>query len=534
MKCAFNVPLAAVATVVGFLVAPHAAGADLAGLGSITFPTSAAGPAQDRFLRGVTILHSFGWKEARVEFQAAQELDPDFAMAYWGESLCYNHPLIGEWDRETPQKILRRLGETAEARLAKAPTEREKGFVASVDALFFGDGDIDARRHAHMMAMRRLHEAFPADEEVAAFYALSLLMAAGGTDEPQRSNVLAGAIALELLDANPRHPGAAHYAIHAFDDPVHAPLALPAARVFADIAEKVSHARHMPSHIFIQRGMWDRVSASNQSAYEAAVDTWEPGDSLGDMLHSLDWGQYGDLQRGDYAKAALWIERIEGMGERVGDSQMAAGILAQVRARMRIERETWAPTPVTAESTHVELLAAGLGAVHAGDLALGEQAAELLAKAVAAADDDTDRSYYARNSKPLEIMAKEVAGMLAIAKGEVQAGLDLLAEGVAIAESMRPPNGAPNPLKPVHELYGEALLTAGRPDAARRAFEKSLLRTPNRPLSLRGLARSRAALGEVAEARAIYARLVEGWRGREVAWRAEAEAYLEKTSSESG
>ena len=509
-------------------IAAEPAPVHLAGLGSITFPTSATGSAQEHFLRGVTILHSFGWKQARAEFQAAQEAAPDFAMAYWGESLCYNHPLIAEQDRETPQKVLLRLGATREARLAKAPTDREKGFLAAVDALFFGDGDTLARRRAHTAAMRDLHAEYPEDEEVAAFYALSLLMSAGAAKDPQRSNVLAGAIALRLLDGNPNHPGAAHYAIHAFDDPVHAPLALPAAHVFAGIAEKVSHARHMPSHIFIQHGMWDLVSSSNQSAYEAAVDLWEPGDSLGDMLHSLDWGQYGDLQRGDYQRAELWIERMEGVAERIDEQEWVKGMLAQVRARMVIEREAWHPDEVTEESAHTRLLAAGLSAVQAGDLALAEKVAGIFADAVAAVTGDTDRSYYARNSKPLQIMAKEVAGMLAMARGQTDAGIALLAEGVAIAESMRPPNGAPNPLKPVHELYGEALLAAGRAGDAADAFETSLLRTPNRPLSLRGLARSQAALGDDAAAQVVYERLFEGWQGRDVSWREEAEAYLAK------
>ena len=505
---------------------PSAVGAELAGLGAINFPTSATGAAQERFLRGVTILHSFGWKQARLEFQAAQELDPDFAMAYWGESLCYNHPLISEQDRDTPREILGRLGDTPEARLARAPTEREKGFLASVEVLFFGEGDTRARRRAHMVEMRRLHEAFPEDDEVAAFYALSLLMSAGPAGEAERSNVLAGAIALELLARNPNHPGAAHYTIHAFDDPVHAPLALPAARVFAGIAEKVSHARHMPSHIFIQRGMWDLVSSSNQSAYEAAVDLWEPGDSIGDMVHSLDWGQYGDLQRGDYERAAMWIERMEGIRERTDDHPFAKAILPQVKARMAIEREAWDPKPVTDDSHATELLATGLGAVQTRDLALAEEAAEELAqRAEAARSDDADRSYYAQSSKPLDIMAKEVAGMLAIARGETDAGLALLAEGVALAESMRPPNGAPNPLKPVHELHGEALLAAGKPAEALEAFEASLLRTPNRPLSLRGLARAHAALDQQAEAVATYQRLADGWSHREVAWRTEAETY---------
>ena len=501
--------------------------AELTGLGTVTFPTSATGPAQDHFLRGVTIMHSFGWKEARAEFQAAQRLDTDFAMAYWGESLCYNHPLIGEWDAETPKAVLRRLGNTPAARLAKAPTHREKGFIRAVEALVLGDGDTLTRRIAYMKAMRDLYDAYPEDEEVMAFYALSLLMSAGRGEEAMRANVLAGAVALQLLDRNPNHPGAAHYTIHAFDDPVHAPLALPAAHAFARIAEKVSHARHMPSHIFVQRGMWDQVSSSNQSAYDAALDLFEPGDRLDDMVHALDWGQYGDLQRGDYERAARWIDLMEGIAKRAGDDHLAATRLAEVKARHAIEREDWRPEPVTGQTRATQLLASGLGAVHTGEFDLAERIANRLAeKAEEAASRDDFRFYYSLTGKPLGIMSREVAGLLEVARGNTEAGLALLHESVDIEESRRPPNGAPIPLKPAHELYGEALLAAGRPEDALAMFERSLQRMPNRPLSLRGLARAHAALGNADEARSVYARLESGWRGRDVAWRQEAAGYI--------
>ena len=68
--------------------------AQSAKVGSLEFPTSGSPEAQELFLRGVAILHSFGWNQAIEQFQAAQRLDPDFAMAYWGETLCYNHPLF--------------------------------------------------------------------------------------------------------------------------------------------------------------------------------------------------------------------------------------------------------------------------------------------------------------------------------------------------------------------------------------------------------------------------------------------------------
>ena len=137
-------------------------------VGSIDFPTSASGEAQQHFLRGVSILHSFGWKQAIEQFQAAQELDPDFAMAYWGESLAYNHPLMSQMDATEPRKVLQRLGENATDRLAEAPTDREKGFLSAVEILW-GDGDHIERRVGYMEAMADLYEKYPDDSEIAAF-----------------------------------------------------------------------------------------------------------------------------------------------------------------------------------------------------------------------------------------------------------------------------------------------------------------------------------------------------------------------------
>jgi len=100
------------------------AAAQFDSVGSLDFPTSTRSEeAQQRFLRGVAILHSFGWKQAIEQFQAAQRLDPDFALAYWGETLCYNHPLFGgpTPDEDGPRSVLARLGETPQERLAKAP-----------------------------------------------------------------------------------------------------------------------------------------------------------------------------------------------------------------------------------------------------------------------------------------------------------------------------------------------------------------------------------------------------------------------------
>ena len=108
MKLVRNVVL----TVCMLAVAAGQARAQFENVGVIDFPTSASGEAQDHFLRGVAILHSFGWIQAREQFHAAQELDPDFAMAYWGESLAYNHPLTSQMDATEPRNALQRLAPT--------------------------------------------------------------------------------------------------------------------------------------------------------------------------------------------------------------------------------------------------------------------------------------------------------------------------------------------------------------------------------------------------------------------------------------
>ena len=288
---------------------PATQAADIEAIGSYDFPTSASSEAQEHFIRGVGFLHSFGMTQAREAFHKAQELDPDFALAYWGETFTYQHPFYGPVD-ERPGQALMKLGATPEERLAKAPTEREKGFLKAAEAYALAPGGMPERRIAWMNAMAELYEKFPEDDEVKAFYAVSTLSAATASgDMRERMNMRAGALALDLFKDNDNHPGAAHYVIHSFDDPLHAPIALEAALKYADIAPAVSHARHMPTHIFIQHGMWDRVAQWNDSAFQAARDLWKPGDTVGDQNHSSDWGQYGDLQLGNLDRSQMWIER---------------------------------------------------------------------------------------------------------------------------------------------------------------------------------------------------------------------------------
>ena len=219
------------------------AAADHPELGKIDFPNSGKPAAQQAFIKAVLLLHSFEYSDAREAFQEVQRIDPAFAMAYWGEAMTHNHPLWRQQDREAALQALGKLASTPEARSARTPTDRERGYLQAVEVLF-GDGDKVERDDLYSEAMRQLAERHPDDLEARSFYALSIL----GTAQGQREfsvYMRAGAVAEEIFDANPHHPGAVHYMIHSYDDPVHAPLGLRAARVYAKIAPAASHAQHM-------------------------------------------------------------------------------------------------------------------------------------------------------------------------------------------------------------------------------------------------------------------------------------------------
>jgi hypothetical protein len=229
-----------------------------AGLGSLHF--SATGPpgckasARD----GLLLLHSFVYDDAREAFRKAPAPCP---AAVWGEAMTYDHPL---WGEENPA--------AARAALARLPAARtsplETGLIAAAKALY-SEGDWDTRHEAWLTSLAQLHAQLPNDEEAALFHALALYVTSHHGKDVKRA-MEAVAIAQDVFARNPDHPGAAHYLIHAADSPDHAVLALKAARRYAQIAPASSHALHMPSHIFVQLGMWRDVEMSNIAAFTAS------------------------------------------------------------------------------------------------------------------------------------------------------------------------------------------------------------------------------------------------------------------------
>ncbi|HEX2059999.1 MAG TPA: hypothetical protein VHK90_04610, partial [Thermoanaerobaculia bacterium] len=271
------------------------------GVGKVSFANSGAPQAQDAFARGLALLHNFEYPDAAEAFREAQQIDPKFAMAYWGEAMTHNHPIWFRQDAAAAREILKRLDRSS------APmTDRERAYLATLDVLY-GEGPKNDRDLKYAEAMRALHERYPDDVDATAFYALSLL----GTAHEGRdfaTYMRAAALLEEVFPANQRHPGVLHYLIHSYDDPVHAPLGMRAARLYGAVAPNAAHALHMTSHIFVAMAMWDDVIDANRRAVDVvnrqrAARNRPPQD----CGHYPTWLHYGYLQtnRIDEARKAL-------------------------------------------------------------------------------------------------------------------------------------------------------------------------------------------------------------------------------------
>lgn len=446
-------------------------------LGQIDFPTSGSPAAQVHFLRGVLWLHSFEYPDALAEFQKARELEPGFAMASWGEAMSHNHPIWNTQKLADARTALERLGKTRDERLAKAPTERERGYLEAVEALFFGEGEKADRDRDHAKAMARLAERYPQDDEAASFYALALLGSCDGErDFP--TYMRAAAVVEEVFAKNPRHPGAAHYLIHSYDDPTHGPLGLRAARAYARIAPSAPHALHMPSHIFLALGMWDDSVASNQASWDAALARGQHG------YHALWWLLYSQIQQGRQQDARKTLEIIV--------KEAPPGSPAHARRHLVYMRSAWLLETTDRSAREIEVDLEGLEpaeiaahrftegylALETGDLERARRELAALHSARTAVSDPS-------KTRSAEIMEKQLEALIEKTAGNPETALARLEETVALDATMSYDFGPPVPVKPVHELYGEVLLALGRPQEALAHLEQALARHPKRAATLR-------------------------------------------------
>lgn len=501
-------------------------------LGRLDFPTSTKSrAAQAQFERGMLLLHLYEYPDAAKAFQAAQQLDPDFAMAYWGEALTYTHALWNQDNLAMGRAALAKLAPTAEARAAKAGTARERAYLDAAEKLY-GEGTMQERDLAFLQAMEGIAKAWPDDDEAQLFLAQALLGVTRG--ERNVDNYLrAAGIAKAVHARNPRHPGAAHYWIHGMDSPEHAAGALEAANALSKIAPAAGHAQHMVSHIYLALGLWDEVASANEQASRVVAESRRSaGLPPAPCGHYTEWLQYSYYQLGRHRDAQALLDACVREGgaavawlyahpDHAGPSPEAferriAGSLVLMRAAAVVEsalaREgngrLALETAALARDAGWSAFARGWAAASTDDPDLARAELAHLRKI---ADEPPGTEEIPRMRERLDILAWLLQARIAEHDGDIDEAIVLVGRAAALQDGLPVDFGPPVAVKPPHEYAGELLLRADRADAARAEFERSLQAAPRRALSLLGLARAHHALGDASAASKAYAELAGIW-----------------------
>jgi tetratricopeptide (TPR) repeat protein len=505
---------------------------DLRSAGKVEFPVSGKPGIQAEFARGVALLHSFFYEEARRVFTSIAEQDPKCAMAQWGIAMTWWHPI---WTPPTPDEMSAGKAAIEKAMTMEAGTDRERGFITALNAYYqtpdapvsgaVGQschGPIGPRDRvlAYEKAMHQVYDKNSNDFETQTFYALAVLSVgyATPTDTTLSKQLQAADILEKLWKQNPNHPGVVHYLIHCYDYPAYAERGLAAARSYASIAPWVPHALHMPSHIFTRLGMWEPSIDANRSSADAsrAYAAMRHRDATeAEELHALDYMAYSYLQEAQDNKAKEIVAFSATVRKTNPELEFSgAYALAAIPARYALERNDWAGAaaltipnlPHWSSFPFMEALieyAHALGRAHTGDL---DGARKAIARMNELRDATKDPKFnYFKNH--LELQMQAASAWVAYGEGNKDEAVRLLRRSADSEDILGKHPVSPGALVPAREQLGDLLLALKRPKEAGQEFQAALKIYPGRFRGLYGAALAAEKSGDKVKAQQYYAQL---------------------------
>src|SRR5438270_5136270 len=250
------------------------------GLGGFHRPVTTSSPeAQRYFEQGMRFVWAFNHDEATRCFAKAAAIDPKCASCFWGVALTlgpnYNMPMMNSARARVGWEAVLK----AQANATHA-TPVERALIAAVAKRYSGSSGIDPSNStpvlsAYADAMRGVAAKYPNDLDVQTLYAEALmnkapwkLWNADGTPAEGTPQIVS--TLRQVLDRNPRHPGANHYYIHAIEASPHPERALQSAEALIGMMPAAGHLDHMPAHILQRVGRYEEAANANRKG--AAAD----------------------------------------------------------------------------------------------------------------------------------------------------------------------------------------------------------------------------------------------------------------------
>jgi tetratricopeptide (TPR) repeat protein len=497
--------------------------------------TTSSAEAQQYFDQGMRLMWAFNHDEASRSFARAAQLDRKCAMCLWGLALTvgpnYNMPMMAESRAKVAFSSLEQA-----TKLLDGATPEERALITALQARYPNSTSLDPNNEGPVLksyadSMRRIAAQFQHDSDIQTMYAESMmninawkLWTSEGTPAPGTEDIVRTLEA--VLAADPQHPGANHYYVHAIEASPHPEKAVPAAERLRGMMPAAGHLEHMPAHIMQRVGRYEDAAEANRKG--AAADSnylsrTRPLDYYSMYVaHNFQFLGYSAAMEGRKAETLSAMKQMrdafpeEAMLAMPGvDWYGAEPYLALMRFGL------W--DAILAESRPNAQLKAMSGGY------LSAKAAALAAKSrVAEARQTLDELDRLRTGIPadagagmntvtdlLNLAFLSARSQIELAEHNRDAALTTLVAAVAQEDKLAYDEPA-DWFFPVRHLLGAELLKAGQPAQAEAVYREDLRRNPDNGWSLFGLSQALRAQHKTAEAAAAESKFREAWRHADV------------------
>lgn len=491
--------------------------------------------AQRYFDQGLRLYYAFNHQEAIRAFEEGARLDPDCAMCHWGIALARGPNINAPMDSAAGVAAYKAIQE-ALAREGKA-SARERALIHALAARYapVPPDDRAALDSAYARAMREVVRRFPEDLEAATLYAEALMDLSPWNywtrEGKPRSNTPELLSQLErVIAADPKHPGANHFYIHAVEA-VQPERAVGAAERLASLMPGAGHLVHMPGHIYVRVGRYtDAIKANEHAVHadETYIRDQNPAFGVyvaGYYPHNYDFLAFAASMIGRSAQAIGAAEKMASLAPQQVLREPGMTFVQHHQTRhlqLKVRFGRWdeilnvpAPPENLPHARAVWHYARGRALAARGEAQRAE--GELVRVRATAQDSKVAplRLEFNTSGAVLSIAAKVLAGHIAAAKGDAPGAIRQLREAARMEDELvygEPPEWT----VPVRQELGRILLQAGRGREAEEAFREDLRRFPENGWSLHGLAQALRAQNRAAEADAVMQRFRTIWASADV------------------
>lgn len=489
--------------------------------------------AQRYFDQGLCFLYAFNHDEAARSFEEAARHDPACAMAWWGVAMAHG-PHINRID--VPQARQRAAHQAIQqaAKLLAGATPVEQALIEAAQTRYADPPPEDRLPldEAYAQAMQQVHARFPDDPDVGALYAESRmnlrpwdLWTADG--QPQSATEEIVQVLEQVLAIAPRHPLALHLFIHAVEASPHPERAAEAADRLRDLQPGLGHMQHMPSHIDVRLGRWNKAIIANQKAINA---DWhyralapQPDFYHLYMAHNYHMLAYAAMMCG---RSSLAIGAIRAMARQIPpdwlrENAAIADGFAAMPLEVLVRFSRWdevlaAPPPPEYLPLARALWRAARAMAHLGRGELPQAQQEEAAFHQAKARVPEEATFGSNRAADLLAIAGHLLrGEILYQHRQVEEALAELAAASQIEDRLRY-SEPPDWIHPVRHVWGAILLAEGRAAEAEAVYRQDLARQPNNGWSLYGLAQSLVQQNRREEAQRIQKQFEAVWRDADV------------------